>query len=209
MSDVERLPYWAVVVARSVTALGATIAITFSADHSAEFGLTVFGIYAIVLGAVLIVGARAALTPGVPRRIVIAQGIVSLLAGVIALVASWGGVALLLSLVSGWAAITGFLELYLGLRRRWGAQVAHSKDWVFTGALTALFALVMLLIPLDFSQAYTGPDNVERFLTASVIGVGMLGAYCGILGVYLVIAGLSLRWATKEPTVASTVESSN
>jgi hypothetical protein len=53
----------------------------------------------------------------------------------------------------------------------------------------------VLLVPPDFVQTFTGPDGIQRALTASVIVVGVLGAYWAILGIYLVIAALSLKWA--------------
>jgi len=56
---------------------------------------------------------------------------------------------------------------------------------------------VVLVVPGDYNQPFTGPDGIERALTASVILVGVLGAYGAVLGVYLVIAGLSLKWANR------------
>lgn len=201
------LPYWVLVLARAVVAVIAAIVVTFSADHSAEFGLLVFGVFTLATGAVLVAGARSAVAPGIPRTIFTVQAIVGLAVGVAAISLSWLGLPLLILLVSSWAAITGFLELYLGLRSR--GRVAHARDWVFAGAFTALFAVVTIVIPADFRQAYTGPDDVERFLTASVIIVGALGAYGAILGIYLVIAALSLKWAASAPLAASAEGSSN
>ncbi len=206
-SSATPLPYWGLVLARAVVAAIAAIVITFSADHSADFGLAVFGVFALATGAVLIAGARSAVAPGIHRTIFFVQGIVGLVAGIAALSLAWLGLPLFILLVSSWAAITGFLELYLGLRSR--GRIEHARDWVFAGAFTALFAIVTILIPADFSQAYTGPDDIERFLTAAVIIVGALGAYGAILGIYLVIAALSLRWATKAPLAAAVEGSSN
>jgi uncharacterized membrane protein HdeD (DUF308 family) len=201
------IPYWGLVLTRATVAAIAAIVVTFSADHSAEFGLIVFGVFTIATGAALVAGARSAVTAGIQRTIFTIQGMVGLAVGIAAITLSWLGLPLLILLVSSWAAITGFLELYLGLRSR--GRVDHARDWVFAGAFTALFAVVTILIPADFSQAYTGPDDVERFLTAAVIIVGALGAYGAILGIYLVIAALSLKWATKEPPAASAEGSSN
>jgi uncharacterized membrane protein HdeD (DUF308 family) len=200
-------PYWGTLLARGIVAALAALAITFSSDHSAGFGLTVFGIFAIAGGAVLIVGGRASLEAGVPRTISIVQGVVTLVVGILAVAFSWAGLSLLLVVVTTWAAVTGFLELYLGLRNR-SRRFATSKDWIFAGALTAVFAVVTLLIPIDFNQSYMGPDNVERFLTSSIIIVGALGAYAAILAIYLVIAALSLKWAPAAETPA-VAESSN
>ena len=74
------------------------------------------------------------------------------------------------------AAVTGLLELVAGLRRRGDAS---RRDWMIVGGLTVVLAIVMLLIPAD-----------------PVLAVGLLGAYAVIIGVYLAIAGLSLRWSS-------------
>ena len=200
MSDSKTVPYWTVFIARAVVALAIAAAITFSADHSAAFGFLTFGIFALLSGAVTIAAAWLAIDAGLERTLFAAQGIFSVLVGALALATQGAGLAFFLFIVSAWGALTGFLELYLGLRNR--GRNGHGKDWIFAGALTALMAIVALLVPGDYSQSYTGPDDVERFLTASVVVVGSLGAYCAILGVYLVIAGLSLKWAKQESAIA-------
>jgi len=175
--------------------------ITFSSDHSAPLGLVTFGIYAVVVGAVLTASALRLGAKGVMRSVTFAQGILSVVAGIVSLAIPGAGLPFFVFLLTAFAAITGFLELYLGLRSR--GRSSSSRDWVFVGALTALLAIVVLLVPPGFAQSFTGPDSVQRVLTASVIVVGALGAYWAILGVYLVIAGLSLRWATASSLTKS------
>jgi hypothetical protein len=98
--------------------------------------------------------------------------------------------------VTIFAIVTGFLELYLGLR---GRRVERSaKDRIFLGGLTIVLAIALLLVPPGFVQSFTGPDGVGRQLTAAIVVVGLLGAYWAIAGVYLVIAGLSLKWGTEH-----------
>ncbi|MCU1439379.1 MAG: hypothetical protein JWP85_376 [Rhodoglobus sp.] len=184
-------PAWYVPLARAIPALALALVITFNADHSAALGLVTLGLFGIVAGAILTAFAfRSA--KGVARTITLAQGLVTIAAGIASLAAPGGGLPYFVFVLTAFAAITGFLELYLGLRSRGRSRA--SRDWVFAGALTAVLALVVLLLPPDFSQQFTGPDGVTRELTASVIVVGALGAYWAILGVYLVIAGLSLKW---------------
>ena len=192
---------WYVPLARAVPALALAVVVTFTADHSAPLGLLTFGIYAVVSGAVLVASALRLGAKGVVRSVTFAQGILSVLAGVVALGVPGAGLPFFVFLLTAFAAITGFLELYLGLRSR--GRSGSSRDWVFVGGLTALLAIVVLLVPPGFSQSFTGPDEVQRVLTASVIVVGALGAYWAILGVYLVIAGLSLRWAAAPAQVES------
>jgi uncharacterized membrane protein HdeD (DUF308 family) len=198
--------YWPWVLLRALPAAVAAVVVTFNADHSAFLGSLVFGGFAVVSGVVLVLGGLRALRPDPTATMFVVQGAVSVLVGGIALVAPRGGVGLLLLLVGAWAALTGFAELYSGLRSR--ARLDSAKDWIFAGGLTVLFAIVAFVIPADYSQPFTGPDGVDRSLTASIVLVGLVGAYAAILGVYLVIAGLSLKWAGRA-VAAPAAESSN
>lgn len=179
-----RARYWAVPVVRGALALAATAAITFSQNHSPAFGLFVFGAWAIATG--LVVGAlQLRLVDDRPSRVIFAiSAVVTVVAGLLAISLPGGGLPFFLVLVSAWAAITGFLELYAGLRLR--GRDASARDLIAAGAFTAVLAIVFLLLPPD-----------------SVTAVGLFGAYLAILGVYLVIGGFSLKWAAAQPAGAS------
>jgi Uncharacterized conserved protein len=168
--------YWIVVLSRAVVALAAGAFITFSADHSAPLGLLVFGSYALVSGLVTAAGSPA-VTDRVLRGIVIAQGVFGVVAGVLSLALHASGLGVLLYTVSVWAALTGFAELYCGIRARGRATV--SRDWLIVGGLTAVLAIVYLVIPAD-----------------SVLAVGLFGAYAVVIGVYSAIGAFSLKWGT-------------
>lgn len=183
---------WYGLLARAVPALVLAGVVTFSADHSAPLGLTTFGIFAAATGAVITVFALRS-TPGTTRTLQLVQGVVTLVAGVASLALTSAGLPFFVLLLTAFAVVTGFLELYLGLRSRRTDKAA--RDWIFAGGLTVLLAIVVLLVPPEFVQTFEGPDGVVRELTASVIVVGVLGAYWAILGIYLVIAALSLKWA--------------
>ena len=198
------IPDWIGMVARGAVAVVIAVFITFSADHSAELGYRMFSIFALVSGlVVLLTGLRSPDSVG-RRAWFAAQGALGVAAGLVAALSSAAGIPFLLFLVSCWAALTGAIELVTGLRAR--GRVAQARDWVFSGALTALFAVVVLLIPAGYEEAYVGPDSVTRYLTASVMLVGGIGAYAAILGVFLLIAASSLRWPIK-PSASPVVES--
>ncbi|QTX03311.1 HdeD family acid-resistance protein [Agromyces archimandritae] len=178
----ERTGYWTVPVVRGVLAVIPAIVITFSQDHSPELGLVAFGIWALVAGVVVgALGFRLIDDP-VIRSLALVGGIVSAVAGLLAFSLP-ASLPLFLYLVSVWAAVTGFLELYAGLRAR--GRSAAARDWVAAGVFTAVLAIVFLLLPPD-----------------AVTAVGLLGAYLVILGVYLLIGGFSLKWAAKEQDAA-------
>lgn len=187
---------WYVPLARAIPALILAVVITFSADHSSRLGLVTLASYTLIVGAVLLTASVLSTHRGIARNLTITQGVLSIATAIAAFIASNGGQAYFVFLLTAFAAITGFIELYLGLRSR--GRDASSRDWVFVGSLTALLALVVLLVPPGFSQPFTGPDGIDRELTASIVVVGLLGAYWAILGVYLVIAALSLKWSTTD-----------
>lgn len=188
---------WYALLARALPALVLAGVVTFSADHSASLGLTTFGIFAAATGAVITVFALK-LASGTSRTFQLVQGLLTLFAGVASLALPWAGLPFFVLLLTAFAVLTGFLELSLGLRRRRTDRAA--RDWIFVGGLTVLLAVVVLLVPPGFVQSYAGPDGVVRELTASVIVVGVLGAYWAVLGIYLVIAALSLKWAPQPET---------
>lgn len=162
---------------RAVLALIPAAVITFNSDHSPAFGLVVFGAFAVVNGILLSALSWRTLADSRARTLFLVQGIVGVVLGALALIFNGGGLGYFLYLVSVWAAVTGFLELYSGTRAR--GKSASARDWMSMGALTAILALVFLILPPH-----------------AVVSVGLLGAYFVILGVYLVIAALSLKWAT-------------
>lgn len=189
---------WYVPIARAVPALVLAGVVTFTPDHSAPLGFLTFGLFGVLGGAVLVAGA---LRFGSDRALQFAHGAVSIVLGAVALAVPGGGLPFLILLVTGWAAITGFLELYLGLRARRAGRPA--RDRIFVGALTALLALGVLLVPPGLAQPLGGLEGIDGVLTAAVVVVGALGAYWAVLGVYLVIAGLSLKWAPEAVATAS------
>lgn len=192
---------WYAILARAIPAIVLSVVVTLSADHSVSFGMLTLGLFGAATGAIILVFVLRSPVRGIERGIGITSGLIAALVGVAALASPGSSLSLFILLITSFAAITGFLELYLGLRVR--KTSTAGRDHVFAGALTILLALVVLLIPADFVQPFTGPDGVARELTASIIIVGVLGAYWAILGVYLVIAGLSLKWVPKKVEAAA------
>lgn len=186
---VERAAYWPVPIARAIPAIVVGLVITFSANHTPQLGLIAFGAFAVLTGLVLGWGALR-LSDRVLRGVSNAQGVVALLTGVVALAFTTSGLGLLLFLVTAFAAVTGFLELYAGLRAR--GRHPSSLDWLAVGGFTAVAALVFLLIPLD-----------------SVQTVGLFGAYGILVGLFLVIAGLSLKWANPDAAETAAAKSTS
>jgi len=170
---------WIAPLVRSGLALAAAVVITFSQDHSTTFGLLVFGAWALATG--LVVGALQLRleTDRSTRTLLTVASVVTAASGVLALTVP-AVLPMLYYVISVWAAVTGFIELFAGLRTR-GRHPA-SRDRVAVGAFTAVLAVVFVLLP---------PDN-------PVVAVGLFGAYLAMIGVFLGIAAFSMRWAALE-----------
>ncbi|WP_227497054.1 DUF308 domain-containing protein [Planctomonas psychrotolerans] len=194
------MSYWRVPLARAIPALALAAVTTFSTGHSADFGLLTFGVFAVITGAATGVLARASMPTGRPRTVLLGQAAITLGVGVVALLASSAGLLFYLYLVSVWAVVTGFLELYAGLSTR--RRLTAARDWIVSGALTALVGIVFLVLPPDYAQTFRADGGIDGVVTASVFGVGLLGVYGAILGVFLMIAALSLKWETVKPVPA-------
>jgi uncharacterized membrane protein HdeD (DUF308 family) len=190
-SAAERSPYWGVPLARAVPYVITGLVITFTSDHSPLMGLISYGILAVVSG--VIVGVLTLRTLTAPRDrsarlFFLIQSVVSVILGALSLAFSAAGHGAALEafvfVVGMNSAIGGFLELYTGLRSKNPA----ARDWTIVGAGTVILAIVTLLLP---------PGD-------PVLAIGILGAYAIIAGLFLVIAGFSLRWGGHQISTSRT-----
>lgn len=179
---------------RAVVAVITGLVITFSADHSASFGLLVFGVFALASALVLLWGVRVIAAVGA-RGLLCVQVAASALAGIAALAANGAGYGMLVALIVGWGLATGVAEIVLWRRMR--ARNSFARDWLIAGSLTLVLAVAVLLIPSDFANAWQVEDKdggvLSGVVTAEVFAVGLLGAYAFMLGVFLLIAAVSAR----------------
>ena len=186
---------WVLTAVRAAAALVLGLAITFTGGHSAGFGLVAFGLFGVVAGAVLLFGALLALA-GPVRGSFLVQAVVTLAAGITALVVvasapANGDVIVLVGIVSAFAVVTGALELVTGLRAR--RRDRSARDWILTGVLTLLLGVAFLVVPPGYTQTLGGIQNITGTLTASVVLVGLLGAWGILVGVLQAISAVSLR----------------
>ncbi|MBF4572268.1 hypothetical protein ITJ64_07045 [Herbiconiux sp. VKM Ac-1786] len=179
----ERSPYWGVPVARAIPFIVTALVITFSPNHSAQVGLLAYGVLAVVTGLIVAVLSWRTIEVKSTRVVFLVQGVASVLFGALALGFNAGGLGFLLFCATMNSAIGGFLELYAGLK---AGKNPAGRDWAVVGGLTVVFALVLIFFPTD-----------------PVFAVGMLGAYSAVIGLFLVIGGLSLRWGTHASVTAT------
>ncbi|MCJ1713969.1 DUF308 domain-containing protein [Curtobacterium sp. VKM Ac-2922] len=197
----QRARYWPIPVLRAVPAAVIALVITFSSNHAAGYGLLLFGVFAVVEGAVLGIGSAARLRDDQrSRRTALAQSVITVVSGIVAIAANGFGLTAFIAVVVVFAVLTGALELTQGLRSR--GRSPFARDWMTIGGLTLLLAIAFLVTPPDYSQQLGGIEKVPGTLDASVVLVGLLGAYLAIAAVFHVIAGLSHKWGTVAPAAS-------
>ncbi|MBO0980208.1 acyl-CoA synthetase [Microbacterium sp. SD291] len=178
---------------RALFAAAAALMITFSPDHSAAVGLSVFSGFVLATALVLVLAAWLVLPAGQrwPCVVLAALGFV---AGMAAGIPAWRTDDVYFGVVTAWALTTGVAELIAGLRaRRAGDQTA--RDAIAVGGFGILLGILLLVIPAGFAQPYAIEGAGDFVLTGIILGVGMLGGYAAILAVFLGIAGLTPKRA--------------
>ncbi len=193
---------------RALFAAVAALMITFSSDHSAPVGLSVFSGFVFVTALVHVLAAWLVLPAG-SRWSAVLLAAVSAVAGMVSGIPGWRSDDMFFVVVSSWAVISGGIELLAGIRAR-RTNDPLARDAITVGALGILLAILLLLIPAGFVQEYT-IDKAGTFLLSGIIlGVGMFGGYAAIVAVFLGIAGLTPKrvdaTTTDAPHDAAQVE---
>lgn len=183
---------------RALLAAAAALMITFSPDHSAAVGLSVFS--GFVIASALVLGLSAWLVHPAGRRWApIALGLISLIAGMASGIPAWRTNDAFFAIVIGWALLTGLIELISGIRARRSGE-ASARDEITVGAFGILLGLLLIVIPAGFTQPYAIEGAGEFVLTGIILGVGMFGGYAAIVAVFLGIAGLTPKRAEAADT---------
>lgn len=171
-------------ILRAIPTLIAAVIITFTRNHAAVVGLTVFVGFAFLLASTLMFTIMSVPLEGLNRTLIGIQSIATVVAAAVAAATLTGGLPVFLLVLSIWAGISAVLELYAGYRE---SNRTVAKEWLTIGGFTAILAIIEAVIPMN-----------------DVYAVGIFGAYLAIVGVYQVIAGISLR---SESTSTSKVSS--
>lgn len=181
---------------RALLAAAAAAMITFSPDHSAAIGLSVFSGFAIATALVLVLSAWL-VHPAGRRWPAVLLAALSFLAGMASGFPQWRSEDLFFVVVIAWALSTGFVELIVGLRARRAGEPA-ARDAITVGALGLLLGVLLLLVPAGFAEPYSIDGSTVGMLTGIILGVGMFGGYVAIIAVFLGIAGLTPKRADAE-----------
>ena len=160
--------WWAMVL-RGIAAVLLGLAALFWPGMTLLVLLVVFAVYALVDGLLAIVaGIRS---PGGHRWLLLAEGAISLLAGLVVLF--WPGTTalVLVYVISAWAIFTGLLKVVMAISFR--REIENGWLMGLGGALSVLFGVILGFLP--------GAGLVTL--------VWLVGIYALILGVALIVLG--------------------
>jgi uncharacterized membrane protein HdeD (DUF308 family) len=137
--------------------------------------ILLFGAYALVDGVFSIVGVFGGTRGGTPRWLLFLEGVVSILAGLIALIFPGLTAVALLYLVAAWAVVTGLAQIATAIRLRQEIR----GDWalILGGIISVLFGLILAVLP-----------------AVGILSlIWLVGAYAVAFGVLLLITALQVR----------------
>ncbi|WP_214467397.1 acyl-CoA synthetase [Microbacterium flavescens] len=212
-------------IARAAWAALAAVMITFSPDHSAPVGMSVFSGFAIATGLVLLLSVWLVYPAG-RRWPAAALGGSTLVAGMVGGLVPLRTVTGFFSVVIAWAVVSGLIELVAGWRAMRGPRArreiapgvtdarpvidpgphSEGRDAVVVGAFSILLGVALALVPAGYALTYRVEEaGMTGTLTGIIIAVGIFGVYAAIVAVYLGIAGFSPR---KEADVVTATPAS-
>ncbi len=184
---------WVVPAVRAVVYAAVAAAITFSAVHDAALGL-----YAVAAGAivppVIEVLVRRGLPQGPERLSLLVRLIGGIVAGLLAIVLALFTpvVASFVFVVLGWGVVTGAGEAIAAILAR---RAGTPFDGLLPGLITVAIGIAVVLVPLNLHQQTLLDTGGTGYLDASVVSVGLFGAYGAVMAVYLAISAASVGFS--------------
>lgn len=133
-----------------------------------------FSAYMLVDGVFGIVSAIRAARQGQRWGLLVLEGIVDILVGVIAF--SWPGLTVLffVTLMAVWSLVTGILMIVAAFK----LHAEYGKGWlIFSGIVSVLFGIALLIAPL----------------IGAVVLTWWLGAYAMVFGISLLVLAFKLK----------------
>jgi uncharacterized membrane protein HdeD (DUF308 family) len=167
--------WWALAIRGGVAVIFGLAAL-LRPDIALEALILLFGAYALVDGVFAIVGVFGGTRGGTPRWLLLIEGIVGILAGLIAFVLPGLTAILLLYLIAVWAVITGISEIATAIRLR--QEIRGEWALIIGGALSVLFGVILAVI---------GP--VAGLLSL----IWLIGIYALLFGILMLITAFQVR----------------
>ena len=174
---------WWVVVVQGVAAIAFGVAAFAWPRLTVLVLVTLFGVYALVDGSLALITSIS--MPRTQRRWwgALLHGIVSVFAGLYALISPADAALLLLALIAAWAILTGVFEIVAAIQLR--HAIATKRLLAIAGLLSIALGVFLLAFP-----------------RAGILSlVWLIASYTAILGILYIVIGVRLRALQRAPGV--------
>ena len=180
MTQPQALPsetgHWWALAIRGGIAIIFGLAALLRPGIALEALILLFGAYALFDGVFAIVGVFGGTRGGTPRWLLLIEGIVGILAGIIAFVLPGLTAVVLLYLIAAWAVVTGIFEIATAIRLR--QEIRGEWALIIGGALSVLFGVILAVI---------GP--VAGLLSL----IWLIGIYALVFGILMLVTAFQVR----------------
>lgn len=167
--------WWWTFIVRGILAILFGVLAFFAPPFGLAILVGLFAVWAIIDGiGNLIAGIR---TRGADRSwwLEVLEGLVSVAAGVIAIILPDIAAQVLILLIAAWAVITGVIEIFLAIRLR---RVITGEVWMgLAGVASILFGVILIAFPAAGALSL----------------VWLISSFAILFGVFLILLGWRLR----------------
>src|SRR5919109_1567253 len=185
VATAELSRWWWTFILRGVLAILFGIVAFISPPATIAVLVLLFGAWALVDGAFDIVAALQHRTMDRSWWLTVLEGIVGIVAGVLALAFPEIAAASLLLLIAAWSIVTGVIEVVLAIRLR--EQITGELWLAIAGVLSIAFGVLLFLFPA----------------AGALTIVWIIGAFAIAFGISLIALGWRLRGIHQRMATAS------
>jgi uncharacterized membrane protein HdeD (DUF308 family) len=172
---VELARWWWTFILRGVLAIAFGVVAFVSPPATIAALVLLFGAWALVDGVFHIAGAIQDRSRNRSFWLAVLEGVVSIIAGVLALAFPAFAALSLLLIISAWSIITGIFEVVMAIRLR--EQITGELWLAIAGILSIMFGVLLFLFPTS----------------GAITIVWIIGAFAIAFGISMIILGWRLR----------------
>jgi len=149
----DQTPNWWVLALRGLVAILFGLAALFWPGLILAVLIVFFGFYALVDGILAVVAAFRSSRQGMRRSLLLIEGVIGILFGLIALV--WPGhtALALVYIIALWAILSGIARIAMAVMLR--REIENEWSMALSGVLSVILGLILLLLPGAGLLAYT------------------------------------------------------
>ncbi|HEV8280888.1 MAG TPA: HdeD family acid-resistance protein [Candidatus Limnocylindrales bacterium] len=172
---VELARWWWTFILRGVLAIAFGVVAFVSPPATIAALVLLFGAWALVDGVFHIAGAIQDRSRNRSWWLAVLEGVVSIIAGVLALAFPAFAALSLLLIISAWSIVTGVVEVVMAIRLR--EQITGELWLAIAGILSIVFGVLLFLFPTS----------------GAITIVWIIGAFAIVFGISMIALGWRLR----------------